>query len=464
MGLLNAEKKIGNTLKEVFMGPWKEIADGASRLQSVETRNQFHKLKENFRLTPTKVSAYNPDGNYDGPRGAFWRGAKNKLRNLAIKKDVLGMRFDNTINDVADAVRSIRSDAADSIKSIRSAITAESKNSKLDWGNTRIKEEAARSEQRAAVQKKLTAERAKAADKKIQEEMADMSMQHPTATIIEDPPKNSIPVDSYQDRQFPTLDVQMAETQEKAVRAAMQENGIGFQRMLLDAQSEAGAAEQKSNSSIQQIFLDAQSEAKARAAAAETNKASTGGNGSTPLQQQANTAANGNNSSSGSATTPPDTTGTSSGGNGNTQSTGGGQTGTKQKPDIAATQERANSVLKAKLKQLAGRGDADKAAAKRIEDQYNEFNDLIGNGNFTEAAKLLGETGEYTSDDMRKLTAKALKQANNDINSGPGFIDYVNGHRVISTTAGIAIGAGTISAINSNGGRRSNSDLYGSPY
>lgn len=436
MGLLNAGKKIGNTLKEVFMGPWKEIADGASRLQTVETRNQFHKLKESFRLTPTKGSAYNPDGNYDGPRGAFWRGAKNKLRNLAIKKDVLGMRFDNTVNDVADAVRSIRSNAADSIKSIRSAITAESKNSKLDWGNTRIKEEAARSEQRVAAKQYA-------------------SYQDEWKRAVED--INTTPHNATNTP--PALELTRIDQ-----KGPIAEKFYDLKERIL---SRMRPKNTQSNTSVQtnepiqqELSFPEEPPTPSHEEVAPTPPPQK----NTPLQQQANTTDNGNNSASGSAITPSDTTGASSGGNGNTQSTGGGQTGTKQKPDIAATQERANSVLKAKLKQLAGRGDADKAAAKRIEEKYNEFNELIGGGNFTEAAKLLGETGEYTSDDMRKLTAKALKQANNDINSGPGFIDYVNGHRVISTTAGIAIGAGTISAINSNGGRRSNSDLYGSPY
>lgn len=194
----------------------------------------------------------------------------------------------------------------------------------------------------------------------------------------------------------------------------------------------------------------------------------------TPLQQQVDTTttgnnntssgttttssgSNGNNSSSGSATTPPDTTGTSSGGNGATQSTGG--------VVPPKTEDITDDVLKAKLKQLRDKGgDADIEAANRIEKEMNTFNELFNGEKFDEAAKMVGKTGTYTKNNAQELKQEALRRAATDADSGPGFIDYVNGHRVISTTAGIAIGAGTISAINSNGGRRSNSDLYGSPY
>lgn len=184
---------------------------------------------------------------------------------------------------------------------------------------------------------------------------------------------------------------------------------------------------------IQDLFKKARSEAKA----------------GTPTANQAEAGAK-NTSTAGSSPT------------GN-QSKAGATKGDASAP-TSESGEWNQSAFDAKMKALKKKGAANEAMGERISKEHGELVDLINAGEYNQAAEAMGMTGKYTEKDASMLMQKAHKNAMDGIEGDPSLMDYVRGHRVISTSAGIAIGAGTIAAINSSGGRKSNADLYSSPY
>jgi hypothetical protein len=57
----------------------------------------------------------------------------------------------------------------------------------------------------------------------------------------------------------------------------------------------------------------------------------------------------------------------------------------------------------------------------------------------------------------------AIERFNQDLQSGPGFNDYMNGNQVYGKAAGVGVAALTASAVMGDG-RRSNAQLYSSPF
>lgn len=122
------------------------------------------------------------------------------------------------------------------------------------------------------------------------------------------------------------------------------------------------------------------------------------------------------------------------------------------------------SILSAQLKALRSKGGkADIYAANRIESNHKAFTEFINNGQHKEAAEMIGATGDFSSNlaDLRKQGDKYFA---GQAEQGPGIQDYVFGHKIPSTAVGIALAGGAIAAVNRNGGRRSNADLYSSPF
>ena len=118
----------------------------------------------------------------------------------------------------------------------------------------------------------------------------------------------------------------------------------------------------------------------------------------------------------------------------------------------------------AKLKALRKKGRANEYAADRIEQEKKEVIDMINAGNYKDAAGALGYTGEYTAEHADKLRQAAEKHAMDAVNEGAGIMDYVNAYHVPGAIGGAAILAGTGVALMSDNGRKSNEQLYSSPF
>ncbi len=145
-----------------------------------------------------------------------------------------------------------------------------------------------------------------------------------------------------------------------------------------------------------------------------------------------------------------------------------GATGSKSAVPSASTPAQNNTFLfngiDAKLKAAKSRGKANAYMAKRIKNDTAAFRENFERGNFQDAADLIGATGKYTQANAQELLQQGYKHYDEQIANGPGVGDYIFGHKIPSTAVGVAIAGGAIAAVNSNGGRRSNADLYSSPF
>lgn len=145
-----------------------------------------------------------------------------------------------------------------------------------------------------------------------------------------------------------------------------------------------------------------------------------------------------------------------------------GATGSQSAAPSASTPAQKNTQLfgdfDAKLKAARGNGKADAYMADRIQNDISAFQAHYGRGEFDKAASIIGASGKYNAKNSQELVSQGYKHFNNQIDNGPGVQDYIFGHKIPSTAVGIAIAGGAISAVNSNGGRRSNADLYSSPF
>lgn len=145
-----------------------------------------------------------------------------------------------------------------------------------------------------------------------------------------------------------------------------------------------------------------------------------------------------------------------------------GATGSQSAAPSASTPAQRNTQLfgdfDAKLKAARGNGKADAYMADRIQNDISAFQAHYDKGEFDKAASIIGASGKYNAKNSQALANQGYKHFNNQIDNGPGVQDYIFGHKIPSTAVGIAIAGGAISAINSNGGRRSNADLYSSPF
>lgn len=139
--------------------------------------------------------------------------------------------------------------------------------------------------------------------------------------------------------------------------------------------------------------------------------------------------------------------------------TGGGATSNQKKAGV-----QANDSYDAKLAALRKKGRADNYAADRIEQERKQVIDMINEGNYKDAANAMGYTGEYTAENANKLRQAAEKHAMDAVNEGAGIMDYVNAYHVPGAIGGAAILAGTGSALMKDNGRKSNEELYSSPF
>lgn len=161
---------------------------------------------------------------------------------------------------------------------------------------------------------------------------------------------------------------------------------------------------------------------------------------STPTSNQAAAGATGSTSSSGVGSTAPTPSPKSSG------------------PDVQLR------MLRAKAKAMRKQGKAGAYAADRTEKEFDELSDLLNNGQHQEVADALGLSGKYGKEDATELQNKLYEHSLRRLADGPGVMDYMGAHKVMSTGVGLAVAGGTLAAINSDGGRRSNADLYSSPF
>jgi len=141
------------------------------------------------------------------------------------------------------------------------------------------------------------------------------------------------------------------------------------------------------------------------------------------------------------------------------------ETTASKKSSIPSGQPAQNtSMFGAKVKALRSQGGkADIQAAKRLEGEHTAFMELINNGQHKEAAEMIGATGDFSSN-IAGLRKQGDKYFAGQAAQGPAIQDYIFGHKVISTTVGLGIAGGAIAAVYNNGGRRSNADLYSSPF
>lgn len=118
----------------------------------------------------------------------------------------------------------------------------------------------------------------------------------------------------------------------------------------------------------------------------------------------------------------------------------------------------------AKLKALRKKGRANEYAADRIDQERKEVIDMINAGNYKDAAGALGFSGDYTAEKANELRQAAEKHAMDAVNEGAGIMDYVNAYHVPGAIGGAAILAGTGVALMGDNGRKSNEQLYSSPF
>ena len=96
-----------------------------------------------------------------------------------------------------------------------------------------------------------------------------------------------------------------------------------------------------------------------------------------------------------------------------------------------------------------------------------QYEDILANGTDEEKSKILGliNTEKFTPEQLADAKFMAKTIAKDQFKGGPSFGDYVAGNpKTLTAAGGVAIGFGAIATVNSNGGRRSNSSLYGSPF
>ena len=148
-----------------------------------------------------------------------------------------------------------------------------------------------------------------------------------------------------------------------------------------------------------------------------------------------------------------------------TPTTNQANAGASKKSSIPSGQPAQNtSMFSAQLKALRSKGGkADIYAADRLEGNYSTFTEFINNGQHKEAADMIGATGDF-SNNIAGLRKQGDKYFAGQAEQGPGIQDYIFGHKIPSTAVGLGIAGGAIAAVNSNGGRRSNADLYSSPF
>lgn len=139
--------------------------------------------------------------------------------------------------------------------------------------------------------------------------------------------------------------------------------------------------------------------------------------------------------------------------------------GTTSNQEVAgASSGSSDDSYDAKLKALRKKGRASEYAADRIDQERKQVIDIINEGNYKDAASAMGYSGEYTAEHADKLRQAAEKHAMDAVNEGAGIMDYVNAYHVPGAIGGAAILAGTGSALMKDNGRKSNEELYSSPF
>lgn len=141
---------------------------------------------------------------------------------------------------------------------------------------------------------------------------------------------------------------------------------------------------------------------------------------------------------------------------------GGGTTSNQEA--AGATSGSGDDSYDAKLKALRKKGRANEYAADRIDQERKEVIDMINAGNYKDAAGALGFSGDYTAEKANELRQAAEKHAMDAVNEGAGIMDYVNAYHVPGAIGGAAILAGTGVALMGDNGRKSNEQLYSSPF
>lgn len=141
---------------------------------------------------------------------------------------------------------------------------------------------------------------------------------------------------------------------------------------------------------------------------------------------------------------------------------GGGTTSNQEA--AGASSGSGDDSYDAKLKALRKKGRANEYAADRIDQERKEVIDMINAGNYKDAAGALGFSGDYTAEKANELRQAAEKHAMDAVNEGAGIMDYVNAYHVPGAIGGAAILAGTGVALMSDNGRKSNEQLYSSPF
>ena len=117
-----------------------------------------------------------------------------------------------------------------------------------------------------------------------------------------------------------------------------------------------------------------------------------------------------------------------------------------------------------KLKAARKNGKANAYMADGLQNDIQAFDAHLKRGEFKDAASIIGASGNYSQKNVQKLLARGRKHFSGRLEDGPSMSDYIFGYNIPSTAAGLAVVGGTLAAINSNGGRRSNADLYSSPF
>lgn len=141
---------------------------------------------------------------------------------------------------------------------------------------------------------------------------------------------------------------------------------------------------------------------------------------------------------------------------------GGGTTSNQEA--AGASSGSGDDSYDAKLKALRKKGRANEYAADRIDQERKEVIDMINAGNYKDAAGALGFSGDYTAEKANELRQAAEKHAMDAVNEGAGIMDYVNAYHVPGAIGGAAILAGTGVALMGDNGRKSNEQLYSSPF
>lgn len=108
-----------------------------------------------------------------------------------------------------------------------------------------------------------------------------------------------------------------------------------------------------------------------------------------------------------------------------------------------------------------------KSWAKGYRKARQQYEDVLTNGSDEEKSKILGlvNTEKFTPEQLADAKFMAKTIAKDQFKGGPSFGDYVVGNpKTLTAATGVAVGFGAIATVSSNGGRRSNSSLYGSPF